>query len=94
MYATWQRIVSPSERASQKGYENAFSWYSEAYFARSTNGGESWEPARAIYREQGRLTQTIGNQVEVLPDGTLINGFNLIRAISQPAGARAATTSR
>ena len=24
VYATWQRIVSPSERASQKGYENAF----------------------------------------------------------------------
>jgi hypothetical protein len=78
VYATWQRIVSPSPRASQPGYDNAFSWYSEAYFARSTNGGQSWEPARAIFTERGRHVQTIGNQVDVLPDGTLIDGFNLI----------------
>jgi hypothetical protein len=88
VYATWQRIVSPSERASQKGYENAFSWYSEAYFARSTNGGQSWEPARSIFTERGRHVQTIGNMVEVLPDGTLINGFNLIHAITNRTGMR------
>ena len=88
VYATWQRIVSPSPRASQKGYENAFTWFSEAYFARSTNGGVSWEPARAIWRERGRHMQAIGNQVEVLPDGTLINGFNMIRAISNRHGLR------
>jgi len=88
VYATWQRIVSPSPRASQKGYENAFTWYSEAYFARSTNGGQSWETARPIWRERGRHMQAIGNQVEVLPDGTLINGFNMIRAISNRQGLR------
>ena len=88
VYATWQRIVSPSERASQKGYEHAFSWYSEAYFARSTNGGQSWEPARSIFTERGRHVQTIGNMVEVLPDGTLINGFNLIHAITNRQGMR------
>ena len=88
VYATWQRIVSPSARASQKGYENAFSWYSEAWFARSTNGGQSWEPARAIFTERGRHVQTIGNMVDVLPDGTLINGFNLIHAITNRQGMR------
>ena len=41
VYATWQRIVSPSEQASAKGYENAASFFSAAWFARSTNGGES-----------------------------------------------------
>jgi len=80
VYATWQRIVSPSEHASQKAYENSASFYSTAWFARSHDGGESWEPARPIYKEHGALTQTIGNQVEVLPNGTLINGFNLIHA--------------
>ncbi len=82
VYATWQRIVSPSEHASQKGFENAASFFSTAWFARSSDNGNTWEPARAIYADRGRLTQTIGNQVEVLPDGTLINGFNLIRAAS------------
>ena len=29
VYATWQRIVSPSEQTSAKGYENAASFYSD-----------------------------------------------------------------
>jgi hypothetical protein len=81
VYATWQRIVSPNERTPTQAFENSSSFYSEAYFARSTDGGETWEPARSIY-DPGRLSQTIGNQVEVLPNGSLINGFNLIRAAS------------
>jgi hypothetical protein len=88
VYATWQRIISPSETTSQQGYLNARSFYSEAWFARSTNGGQSWEAARPIFAENGKLTQTIGNQVEVLPNGTLINGFNLIHAITNRKGTR------
>ena len=88
VYATWQRVISPSEMTSQQGYNNATSYYSEAYFARSTNGGTSWEPARAIFAENGKLTQTIGNQVEVLPNGTLINGFDLIHAATNRKGTR------
>ena len=64
------------------------SFYSEAWFARSTDGGQSWQPAHPIFRDRGVFTQTIGNQVEVLPDGTLINGFNLIRAVSNRQGTR------
>jgi hypothetical protein len=81
VYATWQRIVSPSESASAKAFENSVSFFSDAWFARSTDGGETWGPARSIFHP-GRLQQTIGNQVEVLPDGTLINGFNRIQAVS------------
>jgi hypothetical protein len=81
VYATWQRIVSPSEKSSAKAYENSVSYFSDTWFARSTNGGDSWEPARSIF-SPGRLQQTIGNQVVVLPDGTLINGFNRIQAVS------------
>jgi hypothetical protein len=81
VYATWQRIVSPSEGSSARAYENSVSFYSDTWFARSTDGGESWEPARSIFHP-GRFQQTIGNQVEVLPDGTLINGFNRIQAVS------------
>jgi hypothetical protein len=88
VYATWQRIVSPSERSAQEAYDNAASYQSEAWFARSTNGGQSWEPARSIYSDKGVFTQTIGNQVEVLADGTLINGFNLIHAITNRHGSR------
>jgi len=88
VYATWQRIVSPSERVSAKGFENAASFFSATWFARSSNGGQSWEPAREIFADRGKLTQTIGNIVDVLPNGTLINGFNLIRAVSNRHGTR------
>lgn len=87
VYATWQRITSPSDATSQPGYENAASYFSDAWFARSTDGGETWR-ARSIFKENGRFVQTIGNQVEVLPDGTLINGFNLIQAVSNRQGRR------
>ena len=39
VYATWQRIVSPSESSSAKAYENSVSYFSDAWFARSTDGG-------------------------------------------------------
>jgi hypothetical protein len=81
VYATWQRIVSPSESASARAYERSVSYFSDAWFARSSDGGETWEPARSIFHP-GRFQQTIGNQIEVLPDGTLINGFNRIQAVS------------
>jgi hypothetical protein len=87
VYATWQRIVSPSERASGSAYEHSVSYFSDAWFARSTDGGVTWEPARSIFHP-GRFQQTIGNQVEVLPDGTLINGFNRIQAVSNQGKRR------
>ena len=37
----------------------------------------SWEPAREIY-DPGQNDQTIGNQIVVLPDGTLVDLFDEI----------------
>ena len=54
-----------------------------AWFARSTDGGETWEPARPIF-DPGGNAQTIGNQIVVLPDGTLINGFIRIQNATAP----------
>jgi hypothetical protein len=45
-----------------------------SWLARTLDGGASWEPSRPIY-DPGPGSQTIGNQVVVLPDGTLIDGF-------------------
>jgi hypothetical protein len=47
------------------------------YFARTTNGGKSWERARKIY-DPGPNSQTIGNQIIVPPSGTVINFFTEI----------------
>ena len=44
-------------------------------FARTTDAGLTWEPARTIY-DPGPSRQTINNQVVVLPDGTLVAFFS------------------
>jgi hypothetical protein len=48
-----------------------------AVFTRTTDGGETWEPIRKLY-DPGGINQTIGNQIVVLPDGTLVDVFNEI----------------
>ena len=79
VYAVWDRLIfPPSERASViAGFVTA-AFRGPAWFARSTDGGDSWEPARQIF-DPGQESQTIGNQIVVLPDGDLVNVFDLIK---------------
>jgi hypothetical protein len=82
VYAIWDRLVFPTERAGGRSYERALAFKGPAYFTRTTDGGDTWEEARSIY-DPGRNNQTIGNQIAVLPraageDSTLVNAFNLI----------------
>jgi hypothetical protein len=63
VYATWERFVG-----SESG--PAPTW-----FARTTNAGASWEPAREIYAPGGN-NSTLNNQIVVLPDGTLVLFFS------------------
>ena len=58
-----------------------------AMLARSTDGGATWEGARAIH-DPGQRSQTIGNVVAVLPNGAVVNVFTQIDyAINAPARA-------
>jgi hypothetical protein len=58
-------------------WDNASLQKSPTMFARSTDGGQTWEPARVIYNAatdlQKSLGGTIGNILRVLPDGTLVD---------------------
>jgi hypothetical protein len=74
VYGIWDRLVFPSERASLTASFRTSAFKGPTWFARSTNGGVTWEPARQIY-DPGRNDQTIGNQIVVAPDGTLVNIF-------------------
>jgi hypothetical protein len=77
VYAVWDKLdVLPSfarnpDRAVALGFKGA------AMFARSTDGGDTWEKARKLY-DPGGVNQTIGNQIVVLPDGRVIDFFNEI----------------
>lgn len=48
-----------------------------AFFARTVDGGATWEAARSIY-DPGNNAQTIGSLIRVLPNGTLVNLFTLL----------------
>nr|AJD20021.1 hypothetical protein [uncultured bacterium] len=47
----------------------------ELLFTRSTDAGATWEQPRAIHRPSPLGNGTVGNQIVVLPDGTLVNVF-------------------
>jgi hypothetical protein len=90
VYAVWDRLVSPSVNASPTGFEHALGFRGPAWFARTTNGGASWEPARIIF-DPGQENQTIGNQIVVRPSavgGQLVDGFNLIANFKNAKGIR------
>ena len=61
VYASWDRL--------ERGRGGAPAW-----FARTTDGGVTWEPARQIH-DPGTTAQTLNNIPIVLPDGTLFNFF-------------------
>src|SRR4029450_3490650 len=52
VYAVWDRSTFPSDKVSFNGLGNTAALRSQTVFARSTNGGLTWEPARPIFEEQ------------------------------------------
>jgi len=75
VYAVWDRLVfPPSEAASVRSSFTTAAYRGPIWFARSTNSGDSWQPAHEIY-DPGQNDQTIANQIVVRPNGTLVNLF-------------------
>jgi hypothetical protein len=81
VYAVWDRIESPNDNplTPAQAYANSLAFRGPVWFARSTNNGTTWGTARKIFAPQASRTQTIANQIVVLPDGTLVDGFNYIK---------------
>jgi hypothetical protein len=72
LYAVWDRITGQTHPTQPTGT-------GPAWFARTSAG--VWETARPIY-DPGLDAQTLGNVLAVLPDGTLVDAFDLITATS------------
>jgi hypothetical protein len=88
VYAVWDRFVSPTENAPFPAFEHAHAFHQPVWFDRTTNGAApspSWETARQIF-DPGTQNGTISNQIVVLPDGTLVDGFYLFKVHQQQGG--------
>jgi hypothetical protein len=81
VYAIWDRSRFPSDKReihSLSGFPRSIR--SDAIFARTTNGGASWEPARAIFMPRANEFG-IGHQISVVlagaHSGRLVDVFTL-----------------
>ena len=65
VYATWAEFSDSHPLKANSA---------ETMFARSTDGGQTWQPEQAIHTAPG-TDFNWGNQIVVLPNGTLIDAF-------------------
>jgi hypothetical protein len=72
VYAVWDRLTGQTAGPS--------------YFAVTADAGSTWQPARSIY-DPGAQSQTIGNQIVVLPGDVVVDIFTELGASSALARA-------
>ena len=70
-YATWIRGAFPGENRSFNSF-GSFAYRGQPMFSRTTDGGQTWSTPKPM-TNQNIYAQ--GNQIVVLPDGTLVNVF-------------------
>jgi hypothetical protein len=87
VYAVWDRLQQT--RGDIRGSENVrgLGFKGPVMLARTTNGGDTWEPARKIY-ESGGNKQTIGNQIVVEPEGDGGSVFDFFGDITNGSARR------
>ena len=85
VYAVWDRSRFPSDNADLTAQANAASIRGDIIFSRTTDGGQTWSaPQDILGLNQNEFT--IGNQIAVLPNGTLVDIFeDLNGSGAQPA---------
>src|SRR5512145_506695 len=71
-YAAWIRGDIPGENRSFESLFHSFAFRGQPMFSRTTDGGQTWSTPQAM-TNQNIYAQ--GNQIVVLPDGTLVNVF-------------------
>ncbi|MGH2840154.1 MAG: sialidase family protein [Solirubrobacteraceae bacterium] len=75
-YAVWIRGAIPGENRSLQGLANSFAYRGQPMFSRTEDGGQTWSRPISMTGNQNVYAQ--GNQIAVLPDGTLVNVFAVL----------------
>ena len=89
VYGVWDRLQVSQGSVNNPENVVGLGFKGPIYFTRTTNGGDSWEPARKIY-ETGANKQTLGNQIVVEPaseGGSLFDFFaDIVNASNRRGG--------
>ena len=72
VYAVWDRGTFPSDSRNFRSFFGSHAFRGQPMFSRTTDGGQTWSPAVGMANQN---IFTIGNQIAVLPDGTLVDIF-------------------
>ena len=72
----WIRGSIPGDNRSERSLQRSFAFRGQPVFSRTTDGGETWSRPISMARNQNVFAQ--GNQIAVLPDGTLVNVFAIL----------------
>jgi hypothetical protein len=76
VYAVWDRGSFPSDKMAPISTFHSFAYRGQPMFSRTTNSGASWSTPIGIASTN---IFTIGNQIVVEPDGTLVDVFTEFR---------------
>ena len=94
VYAVWDRSRFPSDsRSTHSTAGRPNSVRSDAMFSRTTDGGRTWEPARAIHRPRENGF-TLGHQIAVLPNGDLLDVFAMFEGSGQNSSGQSIAVMR
>jgi hypothetical protein len=73
-YVVWDRSRFPSDRANVNA-GHSFAFRGDPMFSKTTDGGQTWSTPARISPQNNNMF-TIGNQIVVLPNGTLVDVFH------------------
>src|SRR5207302_1738092 len=73
-YVVWDRSEFPSDSASAVAGSHSFAFRGAPFLSMTTDGGKTWSAPEQIGPNQNIFT--IGNQIVVEPDGTLVDVFH------------------
>src|SRR5262249_23978126 len=72
-YVIWDRLDHPSDQQNFNAF-HGLPFREDALFARTTDGGATWQPVQNLTNFQANMS-AFGNQIVVQPNGTLIDVF-------------------
>jgi hypothetical protein len=75
-YAVWIRGAIPGDNRSERSLQRSFAFRGSPMFSRTGDGGVTWSRPISMTGNQNVFAQ--GNQVAVLPDGTLVDVFAIL----------------